>query len=121
MLFRSGVVAVSNALRWLLARHEKATLGALMGLLIGAVIGLWPFQATVPLDRIERIKGQAVTIHDEALVFEADGEPVAAEDYPTRPRWPASGGEAAAALGLIVAGFAFTSVVARLGREKPGG
>lgn len=115
-----GVIAVSNALRWLLARHRKATLGALMGLLIGAVIGLWPFQATVPLDRIERIKGRNVYVLDEALMFEVSGEPVAAEDYPTRPRWPSGAGEAASSLGLIVAGFAFTAILARLGREKSG-
>ena len=38
-----GVVGVSNLLRWLLERAEKATLGALLGLLLGAVVGLWPF------------------------------------------------------------------------------
>ena len=39
----AGVVGVSNLLRWLLDRAEKATLGALLGLLLGAVVGLWPF------------------------------------------------------------------------------
>lgn len=38
-----GVVGVSNLLRWLLSNAEKATLGALLGLLLGAVVGLWPF------------------------------------------------------------------------------
>ncbi len=45
-----GVVGVSNLLRWLLKRFEKATLGVLLGLLIGAVVGLWPFQETVSED-----------------------------------------------------------------------
>ncbi len=112
-----GVVAVSNALKWLLARFEKATLGALMGLLIGAVVGLWPFQAPVPLDQVERVKGRAVHVVDAALVFKGGGEPVEATDFPARPRLPRSVGEAATSLGLIAAGFAFTAIVARLGRE----
>lgn len=42
-----GVVGVSHSLRWLLARFEKATLGVLLGLLLGAVVGLYPFQRPV--------------------------------------------------------------------------
>lgn len=38
-----GVVGVSNLVKWLLARHRRATLGFLLGLLLGSVIGLWPF------------------------------------------------------------------------------
>jgi len=116
-----GVVAVSNGLRWLLARCEKATLGALMGLLVGAVVGLWPFQADVPLDEVDLIKGQPVRSAGEALVYEATGEAVDPADYPAQPRWPASVGETAGSLGLIAAGFAFTAVVARLGREDEKG
>ncbi|MHC4224829.1 MAG: DUF368 domain-containing protein [Planctomycetota bacterium] len=39
-----GVVGVSNLVRWALKRHEKATLGVLLGLLFGSVLGIWPFQ-----------------------------------------------------------------------------
>jgi len=42
-----GVAGVSNLVRWALARHEKATLGVLLGLLFGSVLGIWPFQETV--------------------------------------------------------------------------
>ena len=38
-----GVVGVSNLVRWLLTRFRRATLGFLLGLLLGSVIGLWPF------------------------------------------------------------------------------
>ncbi len=44
----TGIVGVSNIVKWLLARHERATLGFLLGLLLGAVIGLWPFGDTTP-------------------------------------------------------------------------
>jgi putative membrane protein len=40
----AGVVVVSNLLKYLLKRHRNGTLGVLLGLLIGAVVGLWPFQ-----------------------------------------------------------------------------
>lgn len=39
-----GVLAVSNVVKLLLARYRRATLGFLLGLLLGSVIGLWPFE-----------------------------------------------------------------------------
>ncbi len=39
-----GVVGISNLVRWTLRRFEKATLGVLLGLLVGSVLGIWPFQ-----------------------------------------------------------------------------
>ena len=44
-----GVVGVSNLMKMLLTNYQRATLGFLLGLLFGAVIGLWPFtQAVLP-------------------------------------------------------------------------
>ena len=40
-----GVVALSNLLKWLLRRHKKPTLGFLMGVLLGSVVGIWPFES----------------------------------------------------------------------------
>jgi putative membrane protein len=42
-----GVVCVSNLVKLLLARDRRTTLGFLLGLLLGSVVGLWPF-AGVP-------------------------------------------------------------------------
>jgi len=42
-----GVVGISNLVRWTLRRYEKATLGVLLGLLFGSVMGIWPFQQAV--------------------------------------------------------------------------
>jgi len=42
-----GVVGISNLVRWTLRRFEKATLGLLLGLLFGSVVGIWPFQQAV--------------------------------------------------------------------------
>ena len=44
-----GVAGVSNLIRWTLKRYEKATLGVLLGLLFGAVLGIWPFQEAAVL------------------------------------------------------------------------
>ena len=38
-----GLVAVSNALKWLLRSHELPTTGLLLGVLWGSVIPIWPF------------------------------------------------------------------------------
>ena len=43
-----GVVGVSNLVRLLLEQYRRATLGFLLGLLLGSVIGLWPFAAVPP-------------------------------------------------------------------------
>ena len=43
-----GVIAISNLVRWTLRRHELPTLGVLMGLLFGSVIGIYPFRAMTP-------------------------------------------------------------------------
>ncbi|MEM1445032.1 MAG: DUF368 domain-containing protein [Planctomycetota bacterium] len=127
-----GVVGVSNLLRFLLARYERATLGVLLGLLLGAVVGLWPFQQSVePTDGMV-VKGRAIQPMTDAdgvaaWVF-ADSiesnssdvtiEPVDAEDLPTEFFTPGVG-QVAGALGLLVLGFGVTMGVDRLGREKP--
>jgi putative membrane protein len=43
-----GVALVSNLVRWTLRHHEQATLGVLMGLLFGSVIGIFPFREMTP-------------------------------------------------------------------------
>jgi len=41
-----SLVLLSNALKWLLHRYEKVTLGFLLGILFGSVVGIWPFEAS---------------------------------------------------------------------------
>lgn len=47
----AGIVGVSNLIRWTLHRYEQATLGVLLGLLFGSVIGIYPFQDFAPAVR----------------------------------------------------------------------
>ncbi|MCO6439106.1 MAG: DUF368 domain-containing protein [Phycisphaerae bacterium] len=41
-----SLVGFSNLLKWLLHRHRRPTLGVLLGILLGSVVGIWPFDAT---------------------------------------------------------------------------
>jgi len=102
-----GIVGVSNALRWLLLRYEKPTLGALLGLLLGAVIGLYPFQQAVPPEVGFTHRGQ--------IVPEAELANVPKEDWPLERFRPAIDDlvESGAALG---GGLLLTLAIARVGR-----
>lgn len=118
-----GVVAVSNLLRWLLHRYEKATLGVLLGLLVGAVVGLWPFQQSVEPEQGDMIKGQEVAFDENTMDHEQDnlsrwyyietGERVEAEDLPTDFFKP-TGTQIAGALGLILLGLGATLMIDRI-------
>jgi putative membrane protein len=102
----TGIIAVSNLLRWLLDRFEKATLGVLLGLLFGAVIGLWPFEAPVPPQPADVVEDRVVTIETPAEI--------AIEDW-ALVRFDPSAGQAAAALALVGLGISATTLVARIG------
>ena len=103
-----GIVCVSNLMRMLLDRYRKPTLGVLLGLLLGAVIGLWPFQQGVRPEVGTVIKGQVMT--EELL------EKLEPADYPAQYFKPA-GIQAGGAVLLLLAGFGITSAISRLGRE----
>lgn len=110
-----GIVFVSNALRLALERFRQPTLGVLLGLLVGAVAGLWPFQHGVPPQPGARVKGQVVATDAAGrLVYQGTGRPVKVEEYPTAPFHPKPV-QVAAALALISAGFGATLLVDRLG------
>jgi putative membrane protein len=106
----AGVVGVSNLLQWLLHRYEKATLGALLGLLFGAVVGLWPFQQGQPPELGDSIKGQIVTL-ENADDFDVDDWPVAFFDpNPT---------EIASSIALVGLGLGGTLLIGRIGGREP--
>jgi len=105
-----GVVGVSNLLRWLIRRFEKATLGALLGLLLGAVVGLWPFQQAQPPEPGDVIGGRTVTL-DNAASFDP-------EDWPLR-RFDPRARHWLGALALIGCGLLATTLIGRLGNDAP--
>ena len=104
-----GVAGISNLMRMLLARYEKPTLGVLLGLLLGAVLGLWPFQQGVAPRPGDVIKGRTMTVESVAAL-----DP---KDYPLE-RFQPSGGQIALSFGLVIVGFAATQAVAWVGRDR---
>ena len=104
-----GVVGVSNLLRFLLHRYRKPTLGALLGLLLGAIVGLWPFQQTVAPAPGQTIKGSVVT-RENAENFDR-------EDWPSEHFAP-DGGQIVTALVLLALGFTGTQLIGRIGRSS---
>jgi putative membrane protein len=112
-----GVVGVSNLIRLLLARLERPTLGVLLGLLLGAVLGLWPFQEPAPPQVGAAFRGDVVAERDGHLIMERSGLPIDEADFPTRFFRPAPV-QIGAALGLMAAGFAISLAVAHLGRDR---
>ena len=105
----AGVVVVGNLLQWALRCFRKATLGALIGLLIGSTVGLWPFQAPVAPQVGDMIKGQAVTAKTIAEI-----EP---DDWQTEFFTP-GGGQVAGSLALIAIGFLLTQSIAKVGGNE---
>lgn len=119
-----GIAAVSHVLRWLFRRYRLQTLGVLLGLLVGAVVGLWPFQASRLPEPGELIKGQAVEITNAGTALEIpagvevrfveSGELVDPEDFPTEVFTP-SALQGVLALLLVIAGYATTAIIGRVG------
>ena len=105
----TGVVAVGNLLQWLLHHQRKATLGLLIGLLLGSTVGLWPFQKSVPPRVGDTIKGQVVTAETLASI-----EP---DDWATEYFRP-SLGQVAGAIGLVAVGFGITMGIAHIGSDE---
>ena len=105
-----GILVVSNLIKIVLERHEQPTLGVLMGLLVGAVFGLWPFQEGVPPRIGELFKGQILTAEGFAELT--------ADKFPTEFYTPTFN-DIMMAVGLIGLGYMITTLVSRLGGAKP--
>lgn len=105
-----GILVVSNVLRVVLERYEQPTLGVLMGLLVGAVFGLWPFQEGVPPKVGELFKGEVLTTERLAELTP--------DKFPTEIYAPTFTG-VMMAVGLVGVGYMITTLVARVGGAKP--
>jgi len=101
-----GVLVISNLIKLVLDRYEQPTLGVLMGLLVGAVFGLWPFQQGVAPEVGQVFKGRILTAEQLAEL--------SPDKYPTAFYAP-SFTDVLVALGLIGLGYVVTTLVARVG------
>ena len=135
-----GVGVLSNAIRSALERGPRVTHAALLGLLVGSVLGLWPFKEPVhPLLVHDRARAAVVDLLDgepTAMVNERHGLSLSEEEAEGLERTfageTAEGLEELArqytrfspttshilkALGLCLLGFLFTSRLARKERS----
>ena len=100
---------VSNFLRLVLDKYESVTLGVLTGLLLGSVIGLWPFQETFSPEMGSVVKGQIVT---ETILTELD-----AADYPVQYFRP-SLFQIVSSTSYVILGVFLTSAIAKFSIEE---
>jgi putative membrane protein len=105
-----GVLVISNLIKIVLERYEQPALGVLMGLLVGAVFGLWPFQEGVAPKVGEMFKGQVLTAEGLAELTP--------DKYPTAFYAPTFN-DVMMAIGLVGVGYMVTTLVARIGGAKP--
>jgi putative membrane protein len=105
-----GILIVSNLIKIVLERYEQPTLGVLMGLLVGAVFGLWPFQEGVPPQVGQLFKGRILTTERLAELTP--------DKYPTEFYAPTFT-QVMIAVGLIGAGYLITTLIARVGGAEP--
>ena len=113
----AGIVGVSNLIKWLLDRFPRATLGFLLGLVLGAVLGLWPFQQGVAPEVGSIFRGDLVALVDGQLVMETTGRSIAPEDYRTAffaPLW----WHIFASLAIIAGGFLASTLIAHIGTTR---
>ncbi|MGP1272777.1 MAG: undecaprenyl phosphate translocase family protein [Phycisphaerales bacterium] len=104
-----GIAGVSNLLRFVLHRYEKATLGVLLGLLLAAPLGLYPFRHGVPPQPGDLFEGEVLT--------EVTAGEIEPKDWPQEFFRPGPGHIAGSAA-LVLGGFVVTLAIARLGRER---
>ncbi|MFT7679557.1 MAG: putative membrane protein [Planctomycetota bacterium] len=135
-----GIAALSNVLNAVLGRFPATTHAALLGLLLGSMAGLWPFQEPVHPEMSTRATRKATVWvlagkpHDEIRAkygeeFDEARLAVLAETYAGKSvgelksmgdelqRFQPSGKRVASALALLLLGFGLTRLV---GRGGPG-
>jgi putative membrane protein len=106
-----GIGGVSLLLRWLLAKHPKPTLGVLVGILVGAVIGLWPFQESVRPSVGQTVRGVVMT--------EETVSAMARDDWPVKFFAP-SVAQIGMALALVALGYALAMLLERMSPKREG-
>jgi putative membrane protein len=78
-----GIVGLSNLLKYLLRRRPRETVGVLLGVLLGSVVGLWPFGKMPSRDALAKRTTDELVAYADAMGIDL-GEPATGE--------PATGG-----------------------------
>lgn len=104
-----GLAAVSNLMRWLFKKHRGLIAGILLGVLVGAVGGLWPFRDAVPPQPGETLRGVLVTEENKSTFDPEDHRMAFFTPTPT---------QIALSLTFIVLGIAIAYGMSRLDPEE---
>ena len=120
-----GIIALSNILKILLQRWSRPTIGVLLGILLGSVIGLWPFDkqpSQKSLERRDVAELRSFVAHwdipniDDATADERLAGAIQ-ENWDRRRRSSYEPATVAFAAALLVAGFAMTGLLGQAKRE----
>lgn len=112
-----GIAGVSNLAKVLLARFPQPSLGLLLGLLLGAVVGLWPFQQSIEPEVGTTLKGQTVVEENGELIYEITGKRVDPRDYRQEAFTPTAA-HVAGSIAFTGLGFFLTAAITRIGNRK---
>lgn len=107
-----GILLLARVFHRLLSTARKATLGTSIGLLLGALVELWPFQRAV--------RPAIGDVHGGRVLDAAALDALPAWRYPSEFFTPTVQ-EVATALVLFVCGFAITALGARFGKRHESG
>lgn len=121
-----GLAVLSNALKYLLHHYEKATVGFLLGMLLGSVLGLWPFGRR-PTEEILERRSLAELVHFAdrngiALADPLDHEACVAQiqtDWQNARSVSVPPSQKAAAAVFLILGLAITTLLGRLSSSQP--
>ena len=131
-----GIAALSNVLKYLLTRFAGPSHAALLGLVLGSVLGLWPFEEPRHpelADRASRKAIEALAAGEEVDLDAVGWSPADRDAYAARfgggspgdlkaraleaDRFDPTGLQIALALSILLAGYGATRAFARLGRR----
>ncbi len=120
-----GIVALSNALKFLLHRFERPTIGLLLGILLGSVLGLWPFDRAPSEDALERRPVEELLRYADEMGIsvagvdvegdKADLVSIITERFESRSKRAVTAGSVAVASAMSMAGFFVTFALSRRG------
>jgi putative membrane protein len=121
-----GIVGLSNLLKMLLRRYRRLTVGVLLGILLGSVVGLWPFGKAPSEQALERrtlaeLRDFATTWQIPGQETVSDREALAsyiAEHWQRRARSCRTVPSVGLAIACVAAGFVVTYGLSRGGSKS---
>ena len=109
-----GIALVGVVVRWCLSNLRQLTLGILLGLLVGALFGLWPFKQPVLPEIGSLVRGVEIVSIEQA-------EAIKTKYWPTVGFTPTAF-QMAGSCAWILLGFAVSGAIGCLGKnEEPDG